>query len=166
MQARMIALLAATAMAAAPAAHAALNAPVATKAGLVSGIPGSASGVTEFRGIPFGAAPVGPLRWREPQPVANWTGVRDGSKWGDVCIQQPAPTRSLGVNLATDLPDSPKMSEDCLNLNVTTPATKAGQKLPVMFWVYGGAYAEGGGNMPISEGEHLARKGAIVVTFN
>jgi para-nitrobenzyl esterase len=166
MKARMMALLAATAMAVAPAAHAALNGAVPTKSGLVSGIPGSAPGVTEFRGIPFGAAPVGPLRWRAPQPVAHWSGVRDGSKWGDVCIQQPAPTRSLGVNLATDLPDSPKMSEDCLNLNIFTPATKAGQKLPVMVWVYGGAYNEGGGNMPISDGNRLAQKGVIVVTFN
>jgi para-nitrobenzyl esterase len=58
------------------------------------------------------------------------------------------------------------MSEDCLNLNVFTPATKAGQKLPVMFWVYGGAYTEGGGNMPISDGNALAKKGVIVVTFN
>jgi para-nitrobenzyl esterase len=166
MKAWMFALLAATAMAAAPAAHAALNGPVPTKTGLVSGIPGSAAGVTEFRGIPFGAAPVGPLRWKAPQPVAPWTGVRKADHWGNVCIQPPAPTRSLGVNLATDLPDSPKTSEDCLNLNVFTPATKAGQKLPVMVWVYGGAYNEGGGNMPISDGNALAKKGVIVVTFN
>ena len=123
-------------------------------------------GVSEFRGIPFGAPPVGPLRWKAPQPVAPWTGVRRADHWGDVCMQPPAKTRSLGVNLATDLPDSPKTSEDCLYLNVTTPATHAGQKLPVMVWVYGGAYTEGGGNMPISDGNHLAKKGAIVVTFN
>ncbi len=159
-----LAVAACAVLAAAP-AQAALNKPVQTKNGLVSGIPGSAPGVTEFRGIPFGAPPVGPLRWREPQPVANWTGVRDGSKWGDACIQ-PSGKARRGVNLAIDLPDSPKMSEDCLNLNVTTPATKAGQKLPVMFWVYGGAYSEGGGNMPISDGNALAKKGVIVVTFN
>ena len=153
-------------IAAAPAAHAALTKPVQTTDGLVSGIPGSAPGVTEFRGIPFGAPPVGPLRWKAPQPVAHWTGVLKADHWGDVCMQPTAKTRTLGVNLATDLPDSPKMSEDCLNLNITTPATHAGQKLPVMVWVYGGAYAEGGGNMPISAGEHLAKKGAIVVTFN
>ena len=150
----------------APAAQAALIKPVQTTDGLVSGISGSAPGVTEFRGIPFGAAPVGPLRWKAPQPAAHWSGVRKADHWGDVCMQPTAKTRTLGVNLATDLPDSPKMSEDCLNLNVTTPATHAGQKLPVMVWVYGGAYAEGGGNMPISDGNHLARKGAIVVTFN
>ncbi|MGZ3370144.1 MAG: carboxylesterase/lipase family protein [Caulobacteraceae bacterium] len=158
--------VAACALLAAAPAQAALDKPVKTQNGLVSGIPGSAPGVTVFRGIPFGAPPVGPLRWREPQPVANWTGVRDGSKWGDACIQPSAKTRALGVNLAIDLPDSPKMSEDCLNLNVWTPATKAGQKLPVMVWVYGGAYNEGGGNMPISDGNALAKKGVIIVTFN
>ena len=157
--------LAGAALMAAP-AQAALDKPVQTQNGLVSGTPGSAPGVTEFRGIPFGAPPVGALRWREPQPVANWTGVRDGSKWGNACIQPSAKQRTLGVNLAIDLPDSPKMSEDCLNLNVFTPAAKAGQKLAVMVWVYGGAYNEGGGNMPISDGNALAKKGVIVVTFN
>ncbi len=160
-----LAVAACAALAAAP-AQAALDKPVQTRNGLVSGKPGTAPGVMEFRGIPFAAAPVGPLRWKAPQPAANWTGVRDGSKWGNTCVQQPAPTRALGVNLATDLPDSPKMSEDCLNLNVFTPATKAGQKLPVMVWVYGGAYNEGGGNMPISDGNNLAKKGVIIVTFN
>jgi para-nitrobenzyl esterase len=123
-------------------------------------------GVSEFRGIPFAAPPVGPLRWKAPQPVARWTGVRKADHWGDACMQPSAKQRPLGVNLAIDLPDSPKMSEDCLYLNVTTAAKRPGEKLPVMVWVYGGAYAEGAGNMPISDGEHLARKGAIVVTFN
>ena len=94
-----LAVAACAVLAAAP-AQAALDKPVQTKNGLVSGMPGSAPGVTEFRGIPFGAAPVGPLRWREPQPVANWTGVRDGSKWGDTCIQ-PSGKARRGVNLAT-----------------------------------------------------------------
>lgn len=157
--------LASALLVAAP-AKAALDKPVQTKNGMVSGIPGSAPGVTEFRGIPFAAPPVGPLRWREPAPAANWSGVRDGSKWGNVCMQPSAKNRPLGVNLAVDLPDSPKMSEDCLYLNVTTPATKAGQKLPVMVWVYGGAYNEGAGSMPISDGNALAKKGVIIVTFN
>ncbi|HEY4030147.1 MAG TPA: carboxylesterase family protein [Caulobacteraceae bacterium] len=160
-----LAALACTALAAAP-AQAALDKPVQTKNGLVSGVAGSAPGVTVFRGIPFAAPPVGPMRWREPQPAANWSGVRDGSKWGDVCMQPSAKTRALGINLAIDLPDSPKMSEDCLNLNVFTPATRAGQKLPVMVWVYGGAYNEGSGSMPISDGNALAKKGVIIVTFN
>ena len=119
--------LAGAALTAAP-ADAALNGPVKTQNGQVKGVAGAAPGVTVFRGIPFAAPPVGPLRWREPQPAANWSGVRDASKWGDACIQPSAKTRSLGVNLAIDLPDSPKMSEDCLNLNIWTPATKAGVK--------------------------------------
>jgi para-nitrobenzyl esterase len=160
------ALALAAAVAASPVAQAAISQPVQTKDGLVAGIPGSAPGVTEFRGIPFGAPPVGALRWKAPQPAAHWTGVRKADHWGDACMQPSAKTRALGVNLAIDLPDSPKMSEDCLYLNVTTPAARAGQKLPVMLWVYGGAYAEGAGNMPISDGNHLAKKGAVVVTFN
>jgi para-nitrobenzyl esterase len=159
-----LAVAACAVLAAAP-ARAALSKPVQTKNGLVSGIAGSAPGVTEFRGIPFGAPPVGPLRWREPQPVANWSGVRDGSKWGDSCMQVSG-KRQNRLNQAIDMPDSPKMSEDCLYLNVTTPATKAGQKLPVMVWVYGGAYTEGSGSMPLSDGNNLAKKGVIVVTFN
>ncbi len=92
--------------------------------------------------------------------------MRDGTKWGDTCVQPPAPTRPIGVNQATDMPDSPKISEDCLNLNVWTPAKKAGDKLPVMVWFYGGAYAEGGGSMPFADGTKLAEKGVIVVSLN
>jgi para-nitrobenzyl esterase len=148
-------------------AHAELTEPVETQQGLVKGAPSDrAEGVTVFKGIPFAAAPVGELRFREARPPMPWNGVRDGSKWGDTCIQPPAPTRPIGVNQATDMPDSPKMSEDCLNLNVWTPAKSAGAKLPVMVWFYGGAYAEGGGSMPFANGAHLAEKGVIVVSLN
>jgi para-nitrobenzyl esterase len=157
--------LACAVFAVAPAAQAALDKPVATTDGLVSGTPGTAPGVTEFRGIPFGAPPVGPLRWKAPQPVARWSGVRPGDKYGNVCMQASG-KRQNRLNLAIDLPDSPKMSEDCLYLNVFTPAAKPDQKLPVMVWVYGGAYTEGAGSMPISDGNALAKKGAIVVSFN
>ena len=145
------------------AAHAAIEKPVKTDAGLVSGTPGKVKGVTAFEGIPFGAPPVGDLRWKAPQPVAPWTGVRAGDKFGNVCMQ---PVGKGRLNLATDLPDSPKMSEDCLYLNVWTPAAHAGQKLPVMVWLYGGAYSEGAGSMPFSDGDYLARKGVILVSFN
>jgi hypothetical protein len=82
----------------------------------------AAPGVAVFKGIPFAAAPVGNLRFREAQPPQPWSGVLDGTKWGNTCIQPKAPTRPIGVNQATDMPDSPPMSEDCLNLNVWTPA--------------------------------------------
>lgn len=157
-------LAAATAMlAAASAAQADLNKPVKINAGLVSGTPGKVEGVTAFRGIPFAAAPVGERRWKAPAAVKPWKGVRAADKFGKVCIQPPGKGR---VNPATDMPDSPGMSEDCLTLNLWTPAKAAGEKRPVMVWIYGGAYGEGGGNAPFSEGDQLAKKGVVLVTFN
>lgn len=148
-------------------AQAELNRPVQTRQGAINGAPSDrAEGVMAFKGIPFAAPPVGELRFREAQPPVAWKGVRDGSKWGDTCIQSPAPTRPIGVNQATDMPDSPAISEDCLNLNVWTPAGSADEKLPVMVWFYGGAYAEGGGSMPFADGARLAEKGVIVVSMN
>ncbi len=122
-------------------------------------------GVRVFKGVPFAAPPVGPLRWREPQPVAKWEGVRKADKYGNACMQNNAKQR-FPVNSAVDLPDSPGMSEDCLYLNVWTNANNASAKLPVMFWIYGGAYTEGAGHMPAQDGVTLAKKGAVVVTFN
>jgi len=138
--------------------------PVKTNDGLVSGVSLS-SGVRAFKGIPFAAPPVGNLRWKQPQPPAPWKGVLTADKFGNVCVQNPAPKR-VPNNVATDLTDSPKMSEDCLYLNVWTSANRANAKLPVMFWIYGGAYTEGAGSSPHNDGEALARKGAVLVTFN
>jgi para-nitrobenzyl esterase len=145
---------------------AAMLQPVRTQQGMVQGTTGEAPGVTVFRGIPFAAAPVGELRFQPAAPPKAWTGVRDASKWGDTCIQPSGKTRPIGVNQALDMPDSPKASEDCLNLNVWTPARKAGARLPVMVWFYGGAYAEGGGSMPFANGANLATKGVIIVSMN
>ena len=126
----------------------------------------AAPDVRVYKGMPFAAAPVGELRFREAQAPHAWSGVLDGTKWGNTCIQPKAPTRAIGVNQATDMPDSPPISEDCLNLNVWTPADYAGEKLPVMVWFYGGAYNEGGGSMPFADGTRLAQKGVIVVSMN
>ena len=141
------------------------NAPVRTQQGMVQGAPGKVEGVTVFKGIPFAAAPVGDLRWKQPQPAPAWQGVRDATQYGDVCMQNPAPQR-FPPNGATDTENFTGMSEDCLNLNIWTPAKRAGEKLPVMVWLYGGAYNEGGGNAPFSEGDNLAAKGVVMVTFN
>ena len=126
----------------------------------------AAPDVRVYKGMPFAAAPVGELRFREAQAPHAWNGVLDGTKWGTTCIQPKAPTRAIGVNQATDMPDSPPVGEDCLNLNVWTPAGYAGEKLPVMVWFYGGAYNEGGGSMPFADGTRLAQKGVIVVSMN
>jgi para-nitrobenzyl esterase len=145
-------------------ATAAISDPVKTATGRLSGVT-LKSGVRVFKGIPFAAPPVGPLRWKEPQPPEKWPGVRKADTFGNVCMQAHAPKRAP-MNISVDLPDSPKMSEDCLYLNVWTSANRAGARLPVMVWIYGGAYTEGSGSSPHNDGEALAPKGVVMVTFN
>jgi para-nitrobenzyl esterase len=139
--------------------------PVRTTNGLVSGTAGKVDGVVAFRGIPFGAPPVGDLRWKPPQPVASWDGVRAGDKFGPVCMQPRQPQRTPN-NRAVDLPDSPPISEDCLYLNVWTAAASPNAKLPVMVWIYGGAYTEGAGSTPYNHGDTFASKGVVYVSCN
>jgi para-nitrobenzyl esterase len=141
------------------------NSPILTRQGLVQGVPGALPGVTVFKGLPFAAPPVGDLRWQQPQPAASWDGVRQADTLGDSCVQNPAPNR-FPNNSATDMPDSPGISEDCLYLNVWTPAVSGDENLPVMVWLYGGAYNEGGGSAPFSQGDHLAVQGVVMVTLN
>ena len=143
---------------------AAISDPVTIASGKLSGIT-LPSGVRAFKGIPFGAPPVGELRWKEPQPVAKWEGARKADQFGNVCVQPLQPTR-VPNNVTTDLPDSPKISEDCLYLNVWTKANRAGDRQPVMVWIFGGAYSEGGGSSKHNDGESLAKKGVVLVTFN
>jgi para-nitrobenzyl esterase len=143
---------------------AAISDPVTTGDGKISGVT-LGSGVRAFKGIPFAAPPIGDLRWKPPQPPEPWKGVFKADKFGSVCVQNPAPKR-VPNNVATDLPDSPQISEDCLYLNVWTNANRANARLPVMFWIYGGAYTEGAGSSPHNDGEALARKGVVLVTFN
>jgi para-nitrobenzyl esterase len=137
--------------------------PVRLESGFVTGIT-SSSGVRVYQGMPFAAPPIGPLRWRAPQPVAKWEGVRRADQFGHVCVQ-PSGGRAR-LNVSVDLPDSPKTSEDCLYLNVWTAATAAGERRPVMVWIFGGAYTEGAGSSPHNDGGALAQKGVVVVTFN
>jgi para-nitrobenzyl esterase len=150
-----------------PAASAALTEPLSLASGRIGGSTMSSPGVRAFKGIPFAAPPVGALRWQPPQPVARWDGVRDASKFGNVCIQPAGPTTGpqARLNIAV-LPDSPPLAEDCLYLNVWTGAASASERRPVMVWFFGGAFTEGGGSVPLYDGDALARKGAVVVTMN
>lgn len=126
-------------------------------AGLVSGLAaGDAKAVRVFKGIPFAAPPAGDLRWKPPQPVKPWEGVRACTEFGPWC---PQPTPIVGGA-------PPKQDEDCLYLNVWTAATSAGDKRPVMFWIHGGGCTTGSGGSPFYNGEHLARQGVVVVTIN
>ena len=143
-------------------ANAALKEPLKLDSGEIGGGVESAPGIRAFKGIPFAAPPVGALRWTAPQPVAKWSGVRDASKFGDVCIQPPGQGR---LNIA-NMEGSPPTSEDCLYLNVWTGAASANEKRPVMIWWFGGAFTEGGGSVPLYDGTALAKKGVIVVTMN
>jgi len=142
---------------------AAVREPVATDAGLLSGTVAATPGVRVFKGIPYAAPPVGALRWRAPQPVAKWAGIRKADTFGSPCVQPKGVGR---LNIAVDLPDSPAASEDCLYLNLWTAAQSASERRPVMFWIYGGAYNEGAGSSPHTDGSALARQGVIIVTFN
>ena len=131
---------------------------VQTATGLVEGIKGAVSGVREFRGIPYAAPPVGPLRWKAPQPAASWTGVRKSDQFGNRCIQ----TNPFGDMVWRSAAES----EDCLYLSVWTPATSAGARLPVMFWIHGGGFFSGASDEGRHEGSTLASKGVVVVEIN
>ncbi len=143
-------LAAALALVAAPAAHAA---PVTTEAGLVDGA--DVDGLIVYKGVPFAAPPVGPLRWREPQPVTPWTDVRRAQDFAPACMQ-------TGVSMPGETP--PKVSEDCLYLNIWTPVRRPGARLPVMVWIHGGGFTNGSASMPLYWGDRLAKRGVIVVT--
>nr|AGU10584.1 Carboxylesterase family [uncultured organism] len=139
-------------------AFSAQAAPRATTAsGVAEGV-SEASGVTSYKGIPYAAAPVGKLRWAEPKPAATWQGVRKADHFGARCMQLPLfgdmVFRSDGV------------SEDCLFLNVWTPAKSAKEKLPVLVYFYGGGFAAGDGSEPRYDGESMAAKGIVTLTVN
>ena len=132
---------------------------------LVNTVEGPIRGLVEdeistFRGIPYAAPPVGPLRWRAPAPVTPWTTERETTKNGNSSLQDEKVCEMVGGGHPGD------MSEDCLYLNVWSPKLEAGAKLPVMVWIHGGAYIIGSGGLPIYDGRPFAAKGAVVVSIN
>jgi len=130
---------------------------VAAPAGTVQGV--VVDGVRSFRGIPFAQPPVGPLRWREPQPLAKWSGVRMATTWSARCEQSAA--------FADMRFRSESTSEDCLYLNIWTPENaKPGMKLPVFFYVYGGGFVAGAADESRYDGASMAKQGIIVIAAN
>jgi para-nitrobenzyl esterase len=126
--------------------------------GALSGIHAAASNLDEFRGIPYAAPPLGPLRWKPPQPVAAWKGVRRADHFGPRCMQ---------LGLFSDMVfRSGGVSEDCLYLNVWTPAGSEAKKQPVLVYFYGGGFAGGDGSEFRYDGASLARRGIVTVTVN
>src|SRR5579859_5071683 len=147
----LLAAAAATLALSATAAHAADTVKVAQ--GELHGA--TAGAVTSFKDIPFAAPPVGDLRWRPPQAPAKWSGSRDATKLGPQCWQMRA------------VPSDTNQSEDCLQLNVWTPANfKPGAKIPVMVFIHGGSFTGGSGVNALYDGTHFAERGVVLVTVN
>ena len=127
---------------------------VAIDTGTVRGA--TSDGVVAWKGIAFAAPPVGPLRWHAPAPAAHWDGVRDALAYGHDCMQLPFPSDAAPLGTPP--------SEDCLYANVWKPV--AGRNLPVLVWIYGGGFVNGGSSTPTYAGTALAKQGIMVVSFN
>jgi para-nitrobenzyl esterase len=129
-----------------------------TADGVLEGAISADGKVRSFKGIPFAAPPVGPLRWKAPQPVTQWQGVRKANEFGARCMQG---------NIYSDMifhDNGP--SEDCLYLNVWAPANSNSSKLPVMVWIYGGGYRAGATSEARQDGGNLSKRGVVVVSMN
>jgi para-nitrobenzyl esterase len=132
---------------------------VKTEQGKVEGALSTDAKVRAFKGIPYAAPPVGDLRWQAPQPPAKHDGTLEAKEYGHHCVQ----TNPFADMVFKDAGEA----EDCLTLNIWTPAdAKPGAKLPVMFWVHGGGFTAGGASEPRHDGVSLARHGVVVVTIN
>jgi para-nitrobenzyl esterase len=125
-----------------------------TDSGPISGV--SEDGLSVYKGVPFAASPVGDLRWRPPAPVTPWTGIRKADAFAPACMQD-------SVSMPGETP--PVVNEDCLYLNIWTPAKSAHEHLPVIVWIYGGGFISGSASMPLYWGDRLAHRGVIVVTI-
>ena len=136
---------------------------VRIKSGLLKGVVDAERDVAAFKGIPYAAAPVGRLRWREPQPPATWEGVRNADSFGASCTQ---PLNNCAPPYTAEFSVTDATSEDCLFLNVWTPARSASDRLAVLVYIHGGAGIRGSGSVPVYDGEALAKKGIVVVTIN
>ena len=140
---------------------------VKTENGWVRGIPAADPRITAFKGIPFAKAPVGDLRWKAPQPAENWEGIRDCYTFGNIAMQEipggdPNDLYSKEWHVDSEVP----MGEDCLNLNIWTPAKTGDEKFPVMVWIYGGGLTVGYPSEMEFDGERIARRGVVLVSVN
>jgi len=157
---------------------AAIPEPVKIDTGSISGASSVKGDVRFFKGIPYAAPPIGPLRWKPPQPAAHWDGVRKAEEFGARCMQggggggarggagRGAPAPAAAAPAAPAPQAQPATSEDCLFINVWTAAASASERRPVILFVYGGGFTGGAGSEARYDGEAIARKGVVFVTFN
>jgi para-nitrobenzyl esterase len=136
------------------------NDAVRVESGLLAGARSADGTVCSFKGVPYAEPPVGPLRWKPPQPPQPWNGIRPATAFGPRSIQPNRPTHAVGY-----FGPEPE-SEDCLTLNIWTAARAPDEKRPVMVWFHGGAFLVGSGSLPIFHGDTLARRGVVLVTVN
>ncbi len=135
-----------------------------TKYGFVKGVPAGNPGYTVFKGIPFASPPVGPLRWAAPREPESWSGVRPCSEFAPAAIQLPGVAGGSGFYQKEFYPAQVDESEDCLYLNIWTPTLDPAAKLPVMFWIHGGAYNHGYSYEMEFDGESFCKRGVVLVT--
>ncbi len=148
----------------APGDQGSLKEPIQVTGGLITGTPTIqwVPGVRLYRGIPYAAPPIGDLRWRAPQAVVPWTGVKAADRFSPACMQPPTETSGSSAWHEGLVP----ISEDCLYVNVWTPAKNASDRLPVMVYIYGGGNVRGAASENQYDGQYLAKKGVVFVSFN
>ena len=135
--------------------------------GIVRGLPAADPRITSFKGIPFAAPPIGENRWRAPQPVKDWDGVLEAYTWAPIAMQaRPGVSKEDIYAREWHVDPNVPMSEDCLYLNVWTPAKSPDEKLPVYVWYFGGGLQVGYPSEMEFDGERIARRGVVVVTIN
>ena len=140
---------------------------VRVKNGVVRGLPAADPRITSFKGIPFAAPPTGKNRWRAPQSAADWDGVLEAFQFGPIAMQAtPGVNKDNIYDFEWHVDPNVPMSEDCLYLNVWTPAISANEKLPVFVWYFGGGLQVGYPSEMEFDGERLSRRGIVVVTIN
>lgn len=139
---------------------------VRIESGLVEGTTSADGRCHAFKGIPFAAPPVGALRWRAPQPVESWDGVRRADRFGCAPVQPLIAGDSIMRQFSFAIPPECGISEDCLYLNVWTGAPSPGEKRPVIVWIFGGGHRVGSASHPVADGAYLSSQGAVVVSVN
>lgn len=140
---------------------------VRIKNGLVRGLPAADPRITSFKGIPYAAPPIGPNRWRAPQPAEDWNGVLEAFQFGPIAMQAvPGINKDNIYDFEWHVDPNVPMSEDCLQLNIWTPATSPEDRLPVFVWFFGGGLQVGYPSEMEFDGERIARRGVVVVTIN
>ncbi|MEJ2110275.1 MAG: carboxylesterase family protein [Acidobacteriota bacterium] len=127
------------------------NNAVEVTGGTIEGV--EQEGILSYKGIPFAAPPVGDLRWKAPEPAKPWTGIRNADAIGPACMQASG---AMG--------NTSPVGEDCLYLNVWTPAKKKDEKLPVILWIYGGGFMGGSTSTAMYDGMGFAKKGVVLVS--